>query len=275
MVKAGWIAVQDAARLQQGETARRIGFAQQQCKFAVDALASDAAEHRQRGLDQFGGARLDAEAEPPLEAHGAQDARRVIDEAQAVQHADQSGAQVRQAAVIVDHSPACRTQLDGKGVDGEVASSQVELDRAAVDRRQRGGMLVKLVAGGGEIDVFRQIAAVEGDSTEQPLRRAEWTVKVDHPPVARLEAFGEANGVGFDHEVDVVVGALKQQVAHAAADHVERHALFLRLLRDHLDQLSGGAAEHCLDLGGIDAFSGDRRGGRVGLLPNTGSSRCG
>ncbi len=90
---------------------------------------------------------------------------------------------------------------------------------------------------------------------------------MDGATVARLQALGEADGIGFDHEVDVVIRPVQQQITDAAADHVKRHTLFPRLPGNHVDQLGGAAAEHRRDLVGSDRFGGDRLGCRMRLCP--------
>ena len=53
----------------------------------ADALAGHAVEQGQGVVDQFGRTRLDGETEALLQPHRAQDARRVVNEAQAMEHA--------------------------------------------------------------------------------------------------------------------------------------------------------------------------------------------
>ena len=81
----------------------------------------------------------------------------ILDEAQAVQHADHPVLQVLAPAVEVQQlAPAVGRQAHGQRVDREVAAMQVLLDAAALDGRQRGRVLVELGAGGDEIERLGQ-----------------------------------------------------------------------------------------------------------------------
>src|SRR5690606_27918987 len=163
---------------------------QDQLDLVLQPVAGDTVEQGHGMVDQFLGARLDLEAQPLLEAGGPQDARRVVHKAQAVQHADNPGAQVGLATVEVQKLPEmARVQADSQRVDREIAPVDVVLDAAALDLRQHSRRVVELGAGAGEIDVrgqvikagqvfdaefFRDAPPYRG--VEQPFARAEAAV---------------------------------------------------------------------------------------------------
>ena len=57
--------------------------------------------------------------------------------------------------VIVQFTVVAAIQPQSQSVNGEITAMQIELDTAALDRRQGSGMLVKLGAGRNKVQEFR------------------------------------------------------------------------------------------------------------------------
>src|SRR5438477_555662 len=80
------------------------------------------------------------------EAHGAIDARRIVDETLLVQDAGAALAQVTLAAGRIVQ--LLREDVDGDGVDREIAAQQVVFQAARRDRRKRARLAISLFSCG-------------------------------------------------------------------------------------------------------------------------------
>src|SRR5690606_25754570 len=80
-------------------------FAQQQVKLVAYALAGDAAQHGQGGVNQLSGARLNGKVQAMLKACCPQDAGRVVYKAEAVQHPNKPFLQVVLPAIEIQDTP--------------------------------------------------------------------------------------------------------------------------------------------------------------------------
>jgi len=198
-------------------------------------------QQRQRPFDQSQRALLNAKAKPLLEPRGAEDARRVIHETQAVQHPDAAVPQVALAAPEVQQlAERLRRQADRQRIDREIPPVQVELDRALLHRRQRGGILVELRPRRHEVQRVRPVlppAKRAGDlRIEDPGGGAELRVLAHRPAVTLHQRAHQGDGVALHHQVDVSIRAGQQQVTHKAAHAVQAQAHRLRLLADRPNQ---------------------------------------
>ena len=167
--------------------------------------------------------RLHTEAVAVLVAERAEEPRRVVDEREVVEHAEDARLEVAQAAEEV-HEPSevLALQRDGQRVDGEVAPVEILADRRLLDGRQRTGVVVELRSRRGDVDA----AAVVHDHG-----RAELVVR-DGPAAERLgERAPEGDPVALDGDVHVEARLVHEQVAHGAADEVDA----LEPLPDRLD----------------------------------------
>ncbi len=75
-----------------------------------------------------------------------------------MQDPDDPFAQILQTSpIIMQFAIMAPIQAQRQGVDGEIAPVQVQLDPAALDRRQRGGIIIKFRAGTDQVKAVRQI----------------------------------------------------------------------------------------------------------------------
>jgi hypothetical protein len=175
---------------------------------------------------QLGGVRLDGEAEAGRQAGGAEDARGVVGEAAVVQHPHDALLEVLLAARRVVHGAV--DQVEGDGVDGEVAAEQVVLQPSGRDGRQRAGLAVPLLARRGDVDLR---VAAGGDLVREELRERP------HPPFHALgQGAGQRRAAALQRQVDVARLAAEEDVADRAADQ-EWMAVLLR--GDLFDEING------------------------------------
>ncbi len=129
-----------------------------------------------------------------------------------MEHAQRARREVLPRACVVGQLAV--REVQGDRVDGEVAAREVLRQRGAeLDVGQRPGPLVALTAGSREVERGprslhrgRPEPLVRGHGAAQPFRRA-----------AR-----HGHRVALDHEVELVRRTAEQDVAHGAADHVDR-----------------------------------------------------
>src|SRR3954451_20538791 len=108
-------------------------------------------------------------------------------------------------------------------------------------------MLVEFAASAGEIEVIRQS---DSRAIQVPRRCAEGTVTMYLTAKLRVQSFGEANRIAFNHEINIGVGALEQQIADEAADQIKTDGLIARVLSNPLDKIGDGLTEQRRDVGG-------------------------
>ncbi len=125
-----------------------LRLAEQLHEIGPDPLAGDGRQ-RVRGhrlARQALGLRLEPELEPGRVADGAQEARGVVEEAAVVEHADEPGLEVGEAAERVVQVPeVVPGEPDGERVHGEVAAPEVLRQRRRRRPRQRARRLVGLL----------------------------------------------------------------------------------------------------------------------------------
>ncbi len=102
-------------------------------------------------------------------------------------------------------------------IDGEVTAVEILADQGRDHLGQRGRRAVELGAGGGDIDLE---AMGQGHHRGQKGR-----VRMMSAVELLREVGREGDAVAFDHQIDVLVGPLQEQVPHHAADQVHRHLL--------------------------------------------------
>ena len=215
---------------------RRI--AQQQGQLVPQARARKLIEgpFRQRHVGQMQGLGRDLEAEPQLQAHGAQDAGGVVDEREAVQHPQRLVLEVAPAAEEIDQIEArLRSQADRQGIDREVAPEEVLPQGRRLHLGERRGLPVKLAPGRGHVDV--EILGIDHHRREEGAMGAQ-------PAAEGLgQEPGEFDPIPLDHHVQVPVLPFEQQVARETAHEIGRHAVLARDGGDRLDARQQGRRE--------------------------------
>ena len=173
--------------------------------------------HGAAGAGQVERVLVHAQPVAALVADGAQDARRVLDEAQVVKHHDASRLEVTAAAEEVEEG-AEGLGLEGHrhGVDREVAAREVAADGRVLHLRQGGRVIVRLRARRGDVDAQRGVAPAEHHHG-----RAELLVRTDVTLEATGEGVRHGDAVTFDGDVEVDLSFTQQQVAHGAAHQVD------------------------------------------------------
>ena len=202
-----------------------------QHEFGVDPFSAQPVEelHVHRALDQVLGMLAQAEIEPLFEPDGAQHPRRVFHEREAVQDPDRPVLDVAQAAEEIEQFPVpLPVQAHGKRIDREVAAVEVFLDRGQLDGGQGGRRLVVFQPGRGDIDLepARQHDH-RGPELQMRLHAAAGLLD-EHP--------GERDPVALDHDIDIEVRHMQEQVPDDAADEVDRE---IRLRRQPRRSLRG------------------------------------
>ena len=208
-----------------------VPFAQEGYQFVSQADAGEVAHqvHVHATLGEAVGLVVHAEAVAVLVADRPEDAGGILDEAQIVQHADDSVAQVAVSAEEVDdRAEVLPAQRDGHGVDGEVAAEQVLADGGVLHARQRGRVVVELGARGRHVDVERLATrAHPGGRLSQDVGREkhhgrlELAVRADPPPELSGQTGGERDAVALDGYVHVDVGLVQKEVADESAHQVD------------------------------------------------------
>ena len=201
------------------------------------------------------GSRLDAEPEALFVSDSSQDARRVVNKAQAVQNAHLSGAQIRQAPVEIQQiTPAVRSQRDGKGIDREISPVQVQLYASLLDGRQYGRLGIELCASSHKVEMRRKILLTPFLAwrlqvypserivrlVKNPFGSAEAAVRDEASTAVRLYLLRQEDGVAFHHQVHVDrrrlstrVCAVQYQVPHKTANDVNSKPHLGRDPADH------------------------------------------
>ncbi len=193
----------ETQRVQALEGGDGIALLREQPQLVADACAAD---RRQRAaVDQRSRVGVDGEAQAAGVAGQAEHARRVVDEARFVEHA-QAAARAGPPA-LQEPSQAAVGERQRDRVDGEIAPQQILLEARRDHVGQRAGMGVGLAP--GPRDVVAE--AVEGHG-----RGPEPVVDAQRPS----ERPREGQRVSLDHQVEVVGRAAEQQIAHGAADQV-------------------------------------------------------
>ena len=105
-----------------------------------------------------------------LVADAAEDARRIVDEREVVEHAEHAGFEVGATAVRVDEaSEVIGAEGCRHGVDREVAPEEILAEPGALHRRQRARRVVELGAGRDDVDALA--VRVRHDRGAEPLVR--------------------------------------------------------------------------------------------------------
>ncbi len=161
------------------------------------------------------GVRVEAESQPRLEPHTAQEPGRVVAEALVVKHAQQTGVEVGEPTVrIVEVAQIVALEADRHGVDREVATGEVLAKRGRLHPRQGARLVVGLLARGDQVDLH----VADPDD-----RRAEALVLAHLAAEPVGERTRHQRGVALHDEIRPAVGQLAaQQVPHPASDEVGR-----------------------------------------------------
>ena len=117
---------------------------------------------------------------------------------------------------IYQFAEAVAVETDGQGIDGEVPTVQVVLQRAVLHDRLTAVVAVALAAGTHELDfkaVILQLCCSE---------IAEHT-DVGPTPQPAPQCLGHRDAGTHDHTVDVLRGPLQEEVAHIAPHHIAFH----------------------------------------------------
>ena len=222
--------LQEAALLQQHETDGGHGREDNLVELVDDALAGnnlDALRHAAKALEGF---LLDLEVELRGKTHAAHHAQRVVGEGDVgiERRGNDAVLQVVEPVVHIHQTSVARlsvgvgrvVEADGEGVDGEVAPADVVLQRAVLHDGFARVVGVALAAGADKLHLGLLTGVAPFD-----LRRAE--VAEDGERGASTETFleglGHFDAAAHHHDVDVLGGALQEEVAHVAAHDVAVH----------------------------------------------------
>jgi hypothetical protein len=121
-------------------------------------------------------------------------------------------------------------QVEGEGVDGEVAAQEVVLQPPRRDGGKRAGGAIPLLTGRGDVDLR---VALGGDFVGQELR--EGADAAVHP---LGEGAGQRRTAGLEREVDVDHLPPEEQVTDGAADEKRAAVLLRGDLLDEVDRAS-------------------------------------
>src|SRR6266850_2333074 len=193
-----------------GEDDPGLGLAQDALELGGDSLARQHGIRReaQRKRLRPGRGSILGEAEPGGVSRRAEDAGRILDVRERVQHAQSAPRQVEARAERIDQAELARGELDRQRVDREIAPPQIVADPGGHHARERPRSLVALRAGGGDVDPSeraylhrrRQESAVLDDGAAERLREA-----ASHPRAVALDD-------------DVEIASIERRAAPEIAD---------------------------------------------------------
>ena len=227
----------ELGQAQQG--VRHIPLLEQRLELVAEPRGREIADEAHldgRAREPFG-VGVHAEAEPVLVADRPEDAGRVVDEGEVVEHADRARLEVSATAEGIDESAeVLALKRSGHRVDREVTAAQVFVDRRMLHGRERRRRVVELGARRDEVDVLA--VAVADD------RSAELLVRRDSAVELGGQASREGDRVALHRDVDVEAGLAEQDVPHRAADQVDA----VVRLRDGGDGFEHVAERQCAQL---------------------------
>ena len=238
------------------ETGRGIGFRAHVAVFMVNARTAQLVQQieRQHVLDEPFRRRVKMEAVTLLEAHGPQAARGILHKAQGMQHANDAVLDVPLPAEKIHHLSIRRTvQPDGEGIDGEIPSEQIHLDGGEFHRGQGRRIFVVFQTGRSHVDA--QLLAVRPGVDDH---RSHELLVLAHPPVKGLgQGLGQLDAVALHHEVNILVVAVQQDVAHKAAHHIDGQGQLAPQIARQLENGAGMGREAVAhDLGHVARLDG-------------------
>ena len=149
-----------------------------------------------------------------LVADAAEDPRRVVDEREVVEDAQNACVEVASAAERIDEAAeVVRGKGRSHGVDREVPPVEVLAEPRALDGRQRAGGVVELGPRGDDVDALA--VAVRDDRGPELVVRRRTTAERPR------ERVGEGDRVSLDRDVDVEALLAEQDVPDRAADEID------------------------------------------------------
>ena len=174
-----------------------------------------------------------------LEAQRAERTRRILHEGKAVQHPEVPLPHIALAAEKIEKlTKAARGEVDGEGVDGEVAPIEIAPEGAAANGRKRARVLVALLARAGHVDVIGLPPAWKiRAAREKNARSAEHLVGPCAPAKIRRQAPRQRDAVPLDHDIDVVVRYAEQKIPHEPTHHEGRRSALRRQDTDRSEYL--------------------------------------
>jgi hypothetical protein len=159
------------------------------------------------------------ETESRLVANGPQQAGRVLDEAQVVEHADRLLAQVAKAAEeVVRGAEVFGLERRRHRVDREVSARKIVSQGRALDLGKGAGSPVELGARRGHVDAHLAAAVSSFDD-----RRLELLVRMGADTELARQVARERERVPLDHDVEIEALLAEQHVSDSAAHQI--HAL--------------------------------------------------
>ncbi len=229
------------------DAVRRAGILEESHELVAEPGGREVADepHLDAAPEKASRVLVEAEPVPRLVADAAEDPRRVVDERQVVQHAQQACLQVGAAAERIDEaSEVVRGERRGHRVDREVAPEEVLAQARPLDGRERTGRIVEL--GPGRDDVDALAVAVRHD------RRPELPVRRRATPEGSRKCVRELDRVALDGDVDVEALLAEEDVPNRPAHEVDA----VGAIRESTDRL-----EHCRQPRRRAKLAGDARGG--------------
>ena len=157
---------------------------------------------------------LEAEPVPRLVADAAEDPRRVVDEREVVEDAQDACLEIGATAVRIDEAAeVVGAERRGHRVDREVAPEEVLAQARALDGRQRARRVVELRPRRDDVDALA--VAVRHDRRPEPPMRRRASAE------GLRERVRERDRVALDGDVDVEALLAEEDVADRAADEVD------------------------------------------------------
>ena len=195
---------------------RGAGLLEQRDQLVTEPRRREVADeaHLDTAAKQARRVHLEAKPVSGLVADATEDARRVVDEREVVEHAEHASVEIGTATVrIGEPAEVVGPQRRGHGVDGEVASEQVLAERRTLDGRKRPGCVVELGARRHDVDPL--VVAVLHDRRPEPLVRRRAAFE------SLRERVRKGDRVSLDGDVHVEALLAEEDVANRAADEVD------------------------------------------------------